>query len=218
MRGEYPTAVFAAGFLPFFALLVIGVVKAQVGWVDRRCTFDATGTDFRSGPLDTAVLNVWAAGPILSGIVFVWYAPQDGLAIPLDDDDRIYYPIVVGGLVCWLCYCLWRAISRGSWGYLKLSPDGFEVADVVRITATGSWADVVDVVDVAPKGSNGRCPAVMVMKDGPPQVINALDAVWPYGNALYWMIRHYWLHPESRGELTNGRAIERLRAEEFEVE
>jgi hypothetical protein len=40
----------------------------------------------------------------------------------------------------------------------------------------------------------------------------------PNGAALYWMIRHYWLHPENRIELTDGRALERLRNEDFEPE
>ena len=30
------------------------------------------------------------------------------------------------------------------------------------------------------------------------------------------MIRHYWKHPENRAELTDGRALERLRNEQFD--
>ena len=40
----------------------------------------------------------------------------------------------------------------------------------------------------------------------------------PNGAALYWMVRHYWKHPEDRAELTDGRALERLRTEQFEAE
>ncbi|OBA90677.1 hypothetical protein A5642_12310 [Mycolicibacterium mucogenicum] len=77
---------------------------------------------------------------------------------------------------------------------------------------------MVDVIDQAPKGKTVSCPAVMVMTDGEAQTINSLPTYQVNGAALYWAIRHYWLHPENRGELANGRAIERLRAQDFEVE
>lgn len=217
-RGEYPTAAFAIGLLPLISWLVLGLARVQTGRVYAGVSYDSAGTDFRSSRAGTVSANICVSALIASGIIFVWFSRVGRIEIPMNGSQRIYYPIAVGALVCWLVYCLRRAIVMGCWGYLKLSPHGFEVANVLHATAIGSWADVVNVVDEAPKGKNGRCPAVMVMKDGPPQVINSLDTVWPHGNALYWMIRHYWLHPENRGELANGRAIERLRAQDFEVE
>jgi len=41
-------------------------------------------------------------------------------------------------------------------------------------------------------------------------VIAGASAYAPDGAALFWLIRYYWRHPEARGELTNGTAIERL--------
>lgn len=32
------------------------------------------------------------------------------------------------------------------------------------------------------------------------------------------MARHYWRHPEDRNELTDGRALDRLRNDQFEPE
>lgn len=77
---------------------------------------------------------------------------------------------------------------------------------------------MVDVIDQAPKGKVVSCPAVMVMTDSESQIINSLPTYQANGAALYWAIRHYWLHPENRGELANSRAIERLRAHEFDIE
>jgi len=165
----------------------------------------------------TRFLELSVVGAIVSGIVFVCYVPSGRLAIGIGGARQIYYPIIVAGLVCWFSYLLLRGRSSG-WGYLKLSPEGFEVTNSVTTTTSGAWDDVVDVVDQAPKGTSAYCPAVMVMGEGPPQVIKSVDGYGPYGSAIYWAIRHYWLHPENRGELTNGRAIERLEAQEFEVE
>lgn len=46
--------------------------------------------------------------------------------------------------------------------------------------------------------------------NGAPSVIAGASAYAPDGAALFWLIRYYWRHPEARGELTNGTAIERL--------
>ena len=56
------------------------------------------------------------------------------------------------------------------------------------------------------------------MRDGPPQVVKSVDGYGPYGSAVYWAIRHYWLHPENRSELASGKAIERLQARDFKIE
>lgn len=165
----------------------------------------------------TRFLELSIVSAIVSGISFVCYVPSGRLAIGIGGARQIYYPIIVAGLVCWFSYLLLRGRSNG-WGYLKLSPEGFEVSNSVTTTASGAWDDVVDVIDQAPKGKTVSCPAVMVMTDGEAQTINSLPTYQVNGAALYWAIRHYWLHPENRGELANGRAIERLRAQDFEVE
>jgi hypothetical protein len=37
----------------------------------------------------------------------------------------------------------------------------------------------------------------------------------PDGSAMRDLVRFYWQHPDSRGELTDGRALERLADERF---
>jgi hypothetical protein len=49
-------------------------------------------------------------------------------------------------------------------------------------------------------------------------IIQGASGYAPNGAALYWMIRHYSKHPENRAELTDGRALERLRNEQFDPE
>jgi hypothetical protein len=59
-------------------------------------------------------------------------------------------------------------------------------------------------------------PVDVEMQDGSNHVVNAANFT-PHGVALYWMMRHYWRHPEDRIELTDGRALERLRNEDFDI-
>lgn len=90
---------------------------------------------------------------------------------------------------------------------------GFELANLV-LTQQGTWDEVVDITDEYP-GKQGRYLTVFVMNEGKPKVLTNTGGVAPSGAALYWMIRHYWKNPENRAELTDGRAIERLRTEQF---
>lgn len=216
-RHDYPTSAFAIGLLICVLFLLVVMVQARIGRASRHPTLEVDGTTFRSPRTTTRCLELSIVGAIVSGIIFICYVPSGRLAIGIGGARQIYYPIIVAGLVCWFSYLLLRGRSSG-WGYLKLSPEGFEVANSATTTASGAWDDVVDVIDHAPKGAAPYCPAVLVMSDGPPQVIKSVDGYGPYGSAIYWAIRHYWLHPENRGELTDGRAIERLRAQDFEVE
>jgi hypothetical protein len=99
---------------------------------------------------------------------------------------------------------------------LRLTPDGIENANIFQ-TRQGSWDDVTDVSDET-ANKNARQPISILMKDAKPILIQNASGYAPSGAALYWMVRHYWKHPEDRGELTDGHALERLRNEDFEPE
>ncbi|HJT95768.1 MAG TPA: hypothetical protein VJ777_28145, partial [Mycobacterium sp.] len=107
-------------------------------------------------------------------------------------------------------------IVRRRTGYLRLAPHGIESADI-RHTRNASWDDITDITDEAPKKTSHQ-PIVFGTRDAKPIVVNNASGYAPNGAALYWMIRHYWKHPENRDELADGRALERLRNEQFEPE
>jgi hypothetical protein len=98
-------------------------------------------------------------------------------------------------------------------GYLRVGVDGIEHADMFR-TRRARWEDIVDVTDKADK--RARNPIVFVVKDAKPVVVPNADRYSSSGAALYWMTRHYWQHPENRDELVDGRALDRLRGEQFD--
>lgn len=218
IRGEYLTAIVMAGFAVFLLNMVLAMGLTQFGRVSIHGRVESGGTELRVDRVFERLVSIAIIALIPSGIVFVCFAPIGRIDIPLNRGAQIFFPLGVAFMVYWSLLLLCRAKARGGWGYLRLTPDRFELVNVFHTAASGSWDDVIDVTDKAPPDNRGRFPAVMIMKDRPPEVINGLDGYTPRGRALYWMIRHYWLHPENRTELTNGEALDRLRAEDFEVE
>ncbi|KUH82063.1 hypothetical protein AU186_09900 [Mycobacterium sp. GA-1999] len=103
-------------------------------------------------------------------------------------------------------------LRRPGAAYLRIGPDGVENADILR-TRNARWADIVDITDMADKRT--RNPIVLVLNDAQSIVVPNADRYEPDFGPLYWMVRHYWKHPEDRDELTDGRALERLRNAQF---
>lgn len=104
--------------------------------------------------------------------------------------------------------------SRQS-GYVRIGPEGVTHADMFR-TRSASWREVVDITDRL--DTRTRNPIVLALDDGKPLTISNADRYGSGGAALYWMVRHYWIHPENRDQLVDGSALERLRNEDFEPE
>ena len=96
---------------------------------------------------------------------------------------------------------------------LQISGDGVVFHDAVSRFAL-SWNEIDDITGVLAQTKSQR-PIVFARGDGATEVIGNAALYAPGGEALYWMIRHYWLHPHERGELTNGVAVERLAAGRF---
>jgi hypothetical protein len=91
------------------------------------------------------------------------------------------------------------------------APDAtrFELAEGWS-SQSGDWVQVKDVTDEAP-GQQVPTPGavVFVMSDDSAPTISA-RAITPDGKSLRELARFYWKHPQSRDELTGGRALERL--------
>jgi hypothetical protein len=79
------------------------------------------------------------------------------------------------------------------------------------------WDDIVRLADHS-KAKKTRKAAVLTLRDGNEKIIDGLDFYVPKGALLYWMIRHYWLNPDERAELVDGRALERLKAGRFDID
>ncbi|HJT95486.1 MAG TPA: hypothetical protein VJ777_26705, partial [Mycobacterium sp.] len=194
-RGDFITAAITAGGTMFTLSTCAGVLVTRFKHVALRGSADQKGTVLRPDPLGTALTCITFAAVIPSGALYVIYVPEGVVDLPLSRGEQIFTPILIGFLVALAVGGLIAYARRGP-GYLLLSPQGFEIRELVS-TKRGSWSEVTDITDNAP-GVKARHPIVILTKDSQPQSIQGASGYAPNGAALYWMIRHYWKHPENR--------------------
>jgi hypothetical protein len=101
----------------------------------------------------------------------------------------------------------------GPLGSLRLSPAGVEYKQgwsTVRL----AWRDIAEVIDEYPSKRKMPCPITFRLRSGDLKVF----VPGAYGRdpaQIYWMIQHYWRHPDRRTELPDGQAGQRLRRGDF---
>ena len=187
---------------------VVGAAWLLLAGAKLRASFDGAGTTLRAVPAAKYLVAVLVALVVGSGL-FVMFNSQVRDEIPSDARDRgkvtVLFVIGVIGLG------FMARSSRHAAPRLRLSADGVDYTDRYA-PFTLTWAEISDITGLAPKGKTYRPVVFEVHGDRPPAVINNASAWAPDGAVLYWLIRHYWRHSADRGELSNGVAIERLRA------
>jgi hypothetical protein len=215
-RADYVTAAIAGGFSVFALTFTLAAARPICGWVSTRVTSDPMGTTIRGDFIALALVTISFVAAVPSGTLYIIFVPRGEVTFVTSRGEQIFTPYLIAIAVLCSAAGLIALIVRGGYGYVQLTPHGFEYADIL-FTRQGAWADVTAITDDA-NDKYKPFPVVIVMKEGSPLVINSAPGYTPNGVGLYWMIRHYWRHPEHRGELTDGRAIERLRNEQFDVE
>ncbi|MGV0746093.1 hypothetical protein [Mycolicibacterium sp. XJ870] len=171
------------------------------------------GTRLRINPYIAWCYGVTLVGAILGSAFYIAFISRGIAELPLATPGRdVVNRYLMISLLILSLFGLAALLRRRGAGYFRIGPDGVENADIFR-TRTARWHDVVDITDKADKRS--RNPIVFVLKDAKPIVVPNADRYEPNFGALYWMVRQYWQHPEDRAELTDGRALERLRNEDF---
>jgi hypothetical protein len=216
VRGEFLNAGVSLGVSAFCFGFIIPFLKVVPGNIAPRVKFDDGGTTFRPDagidiPVQTAVFGIVFACALL-----VIFAPLGMVDIPMPHSMRYSIPFTSGLLLVMGVPLVWRNFLRGSTKYLRLTPNGFELSEGWR-SAAGDWAEVEDITDEAPgQQASTRGAVVFVMADDSAPTI-AAGAITPDGTALRELVRFYWEHPESRGELTDGRALKRLADRHFDA-
>ena len=213
-RGSALAALTAGGMTVAFSGFTATLAITWYSVPTRYATSDNSGTTLRINPY---IIWCWALtliGAATGSACYVAFISRGVAELPLTTPGREtanrYLMITLLILsVSGLVVLLWR---RGA-AYLRIGPDGVEHADIFR-TRIARWADIVDIADKADK----RNPIVFKLKDTKPILVPNADRYEPNFGPVYWMVRHYWKYPENRSELTDGRALERLRTEQFEAE
>ncbi|WP_155928127.1 hypothetical protein [Mycolicibacterium sp. CBMA 234] len=176
-------------------------------------TSDSTGTtiriDRRIESLTCVSLTAGAIG--IGGAGALIACDKVGMHLPFPNDlARIYVGSLIGAFGSFLLTPLVITLRRPGLGSVRLTPDGFAFAE--GFTARkGTWAEVTDITNDAPPGANTICPVTVSMRSSEPKVLKNALTFGPEGRVLLAFVQFYWQHPESRAELTNGIALQRLR-------
>ena len=198
-------------------------------WVPWVAPFDtlAFNNGVRQLHAHNAWLDVWMQLGILGllafavvipvGLVFVTFTLTGGLEMFTSRRGQSIAVVAMCFAVLGSIAGLVSGWRRGGVGYVKLTPSGVDVADIFR-TESVAWDDIDDVDDHSDIDKKTRKAVVLRRRDGSEKVIDGCDFYVPNGVGLYWMVRHYWRHPDDRAELTDGRSLARLDEGRFDTD
>lgn len=203
------TAVIALGLTVSWLLLAVLLVVSKN--VAIQAAFDESGMLLRPDRRLEAIQRRFYAAVALSGLsmAIAWFTGW--LYLPLPEEMGDVFPIGFGaaGVVAgWIWFVFRR---QGGSSYLLLTPEDFEFPDLGSLNS-GKWDDIAAVADELPIERRFWTPMVITMEDGSRLVMDSPGSYTPKGTALIELVRFYWQHPEQRIELTDGRALDRLRA------
>jgi hypothetical protein len=214
-RGHYLTTVVVVCWLaPVVAAFAVLVMTAS-GRTPLRANVDSGGTTLWPNPRATALLVAGFAVFVPGGFLFVVFAPQDALDLPMSRGVQIFMPIAMGLAVLLAVVGLAAVWRRSGIGHLTLGPAGVNVANILS-TRSIDWQDVGEIHDHS-ETKKTRKAVVLCLRDGGEEVVEGLDLYVGGGTGLYWMVRHYWAHPDDRGELTDSRGLQRLDEGRFDL-
>lgn len=184
-------------------------MMTQSKTVAFQASFDTTGTRLRPDKriennlrrlIVTAGISTWLM--FLAWVFGVLYLPLG--------NARHVFPLCAGAAAAVLTWSWVKLVRQGSLSYLVLTPEGFEFS-TLREPKTGKWDEVENIADKLPDEERFWNPMVVTMAGGETLLMEAPGTYTPKGTALVELVRFYWQRPEQRDELTDGRAVERLR-------
>lgn len=205
------TAVISAGLGVTWLFIASQLAASKNAVIDAK--FDEAGTLLRPDSRVEATQRRANATLALSGLSMVIAWLTGWLYLPLPDGVEQVFPIAFGatGLVAgWFWFVFKR---QGGTSYLLLTPESFKFPNLGSLNS-GKWDDITSVADRLPSEERVWTPMVITMKDGSVLTMDSPGSYTPKGTALIELVRFYWCHPEQRDELTDGRALDRLRTME----
>jgi hypothetical protein len=214
---QYIAAWITAGLTTLFTgmLVILGIKRIRRDTL--RGEFDQDGTVLRPDPAGRWLFVFLFSCLIPTTALYLAYVPRGVVQLPFVGSGRGFVStFYMGCLLVLSIIGLITLIRRGGSTYVRIAETSLEYADLSR-TRVWKWDDITDVTDATPK-KNRRHPIVFTMSNADPVVIPNAGGWAPDGAALYWMVRHYLLHPENRSELNTGRALERLQHKDFDPE
>lgn len=209
----------AKQFSPVTLVVILGltltciyliIMMTQSRSVTFQASFDTTGTRLRPDKrIENNLRRFIVTGSLSTWLMFLAWVFR-ALYLPFDVGQHVF-PMCAGAAAAVLTWCWVKLRRQGSLSYLTLTPEGFEFS-TLREPKTGKWEEVENIADKLPDEERFWNPMVVTMADGETLLMEAPGTYTPKGTALVELVRFYWQHPELRDELTDGRAVARLRA------
>jgi hypothetical protein len=207
-RGELLSAVVALGF----AFLSLGLVLMLAIIVSRkvkpRLQRQDGGILVRPDKRVDYLLMASTFGGFVAMACYAIFAPLGMIAIRVPRNDERYFVFACAAAVLVGVFSLRQIIKERGTSYVRMTVHGLETGNTVS-SADRSWDDVTDVADRPLNARQATGTTYITTADGRTRVLPT-DWYTPGGDALREWVRFYWKHPEDRGELTDGRAMQRL--------
>jgi hypothetical protein len=212
-RGEYPTVVVVLAFAFAFVGLEASLLLVMLGKVTPRAEYTDQGTTIRPDRAVDGLLQWATVAAVIAVTTYAIFTPLKKIDIPLPYGKRMFLVLAIGTALTGIAN-LWTLLKRGGVSFLRLHQHGFELGQGIS-SVDGAWDDIADIADRRPgKSPPFRATLFVVFHDGRTRTV-AVDSYTPKGAALRRFVRFYWLNPDQRGELTDGRAVQRLADERF---
>jgi hypothetical protein len=219
---DVPLALIFAGVTLFWAIPV--GQKSLAKRPAPRARSDAEATTLRPG----RSVDVCAAVMMSVGWATAWawavLGVLDVVRFPIGEGGRFAYVIPFGGFGVFCATYLGMMVKNRGTAYLRLTPTDFVFAEGFY-TGRGRWSDVAAVNDDVPVYDSGfwtfktkkaqpyaRCAVSITKLDGTMAAVPNGALYAPDGDALREWVHFYWQHPEYRVELSDDRALARLKA------
>lgn len=211
-RGEYLTvAVLLLVAVSLVGMIPVPLVLALLGRVTPRARFDDQATTIRPDRVVDGFQRWGTLGTYVAAATIAIFRPLGMVDIPLPSHVGYRGSLIVTVYVVAVfgIYEVWKAFRPAGVSFVRLTAKGFAMSQASS-SMEGEWDDVVAITDrKRGKKPPYRAMAFVEFDDGR-VLTQVVDDYTPGGEAMRRWVNYYWLYPNHRDELTDGRAIERL--------
>lgn len=210
LDGQLMALVTLLGLAAFCFGIAVQSLRVQTRKVVPEGRFDPEGLTILPDRLFNIALLVGTSGLVLAMALIAIFMPMHKLDLPMPGPPTSWMVITfaAAGAIYGLPLVI-NNLRHRTTKYLRITPDLVEIYEG-RSPVTARWDQIRSIGG----GDQLRDPSqatklVIMMDDGKTATLSG-GAFTPEGTALRDLVRFYWQHPENRGELTSGAALERL--------
>lgn len=212
-----------AGCLALVATLLLAAAYRQASSANAmRLSADERGTTLEVQPAARALSAVGLLVGCLA-VALLGYLQYRG-AITWDRTSRtrgawvadvapVGLPVLGLAAVAMVPYALNKIVDAGSASFLRAEPAGVRMVFNHRKERFLEWGEIADIQNGVMVNGRRSPAAVLFPREG--RKVTAPTGMSENAYRAAELLRFYWLAPDRRAELTDGRALGRLRGGEF---